>query len=236
MFLVEVGHHFQSVLKPRLLKASYSKEWMDGCPAPNSGVSHVLKYASLESYEDALNNLLVSKDQRQHELVQNNDQLREDYMLSYALNIETEGSPSLLNIDAFEDPWSYKLKITRNDETRDVNVDLVETFNYLIGLKVRHMARVGKIYTVEGVLNDPSRPNNDGDKVLVLWRNTKEVDSDALDEWFEKQGYNSRDLEYDLIYVNGDNNLENLRRQDQTWKVRLIEQEFHRLMFDVQDV
>lgn len=48
--------------------------------------------------------------------------------------------------------------------------------------------------------------------------------------------YSTRDLEYDLVHVNGDNNLENLRRPDDTWKVRLIEEEFHRLMFDVQDV
>jgi adenine-specific DNA-methyltransferase len=39
-----------------------------------------------------------------------------------------------------------------------------------------------------------------------------------------------------VFYVNGDNNLENLRRLDQTWKVRLIEEEFKRLMFDVEDV
>jgi hypothetical protein len=42
--------------------------------------------------------------------------------------------------------------------------------------------------------------------------------------------------EFDVIYVNGDNNLENLRRPDENWKVRLIEDEFKRLMFDVQDV
>ena len=29
--------------------------------------------------------------------------------------------------------------------------------------------------------------------------------------------------------------LENLRRPDETWKVRLIEEEFMRLMFDVPD-
>jgi len=39
-----------------------------------------------------------------------------------------------------------------------------------------------------------------------------------------------------VICVNGDNNLESLRRPDQTWKVRLIEEESQRLMFDVQDV
>ena len=41
---------------------------------------------------------------------------------------------------------------------------------------------------------------------------------------------------YDLICVNGDNNLENLRRGDQTWKVRLIEEQFGRLVFDVEDI
>jgi adenine-specific DNA-methyltransferase len=42
-------------------------------------------------------------------------------------------------------------------------------------------------------------------------------------------------MEFDLIYVNGDNHLENLRLPDETWKVRLIEEEFMRLMFDVGD-
>ena len=78
--------------------------------------------------------------------------------------------------------------------------------------------------------------NPEGDRAIVLWRNLDETDNNALDEWFKKQKYNTKDQEYDLIYVNGDNNLENLRRGDQTWKVRLIEEEFGRLMFDVQDV
>jgi adenine-specific DNA-methyltransferase len=108
-------------------------------------------------------------------------------------------------------------------------VDLVETFNYLIGLTVRHIDMIRGVRVVEGT-------SPKGDRVLVLWRDMEEVDNDALDAWFEKQGYSTRDLEYDLIYVNGDNNLENLRRPDQTWKVRLIEPDFHRLMFDAQDV
>lgn len=41
-----------------------------------------------------------------------------------------------------------------------------------------------------------------------------------------------KDSEFDLIYVNGDNNVENLKAPDDTWKVRLIEEEFHSRMFD----
>ena len=77
--------------------------------------------------------------------------------------------------------------------------------------------------------------NPSGEKVFVIWRNTREKSNAELDEFFLKQGYNTRDMEFDLIYVNGDNNLENLKRPDETWKVRLIEEEFKNLMFDVED-
>jgi len=58
----------------------------------------------------------------------------------------------------------------------------------------------------------------------------------VLDEWFTKQDYSTKDHEFQLIYVNGDNNLENLKAPDDTWKVWLIEEDFHRLMFDTEDV
>ena len=57
-----------------------------------------------------------------------------------------------------------------------------------------------------------------------------------LDEWFTKQGYSTKDYEFQLIYVNGDSNLENLKTPEDTWKVRLIEEDFHRLMFDTESV
>jgi adenine-specific DNA-methyltransferase len=40
------------------------------------------------------------------------------------------------------------------------------------------------------------------------------------------------DREFDTIYVNGDNNLDNLRKDEDHFKVKLIEQEFKRLMFN----
>lgn len=35
-----------------------------------------------------------------------------------------------------------------------------------------------------------------------------------------------------MINVTGDNNLENLKTPDDLWKVRLSEEDFHRLMFE----
>ena len=61
-----------------------------------------------------------------------------------------------------------------------------------------------------------------------------EQDNLVLDTWFTRAGYSAKDSEFELIYVNGDNNLENLKAADDTWKVRLIEEDFHRLMFDTE--
>ena len=48
--------------------------------------------------------------------------------------------------------------------------------------------------------------------------------------------YNLRDGEFDTIYVNGDNNLANLRQDEETWKVLLLEEVFFTAMFDVKDI
>ena len=230
--LAEMGNYFDTVLKPRIQKVVYSKDWKDGKPeSRDSGVSHMFKYIRLESYEDALNNLVPTRTPEQADLLAGNTAMREDYMLRYMLDVETRGSPSLLNVQRFEDPFNYTLQIAAGSvgETRPVKVDLVETFNYLLGLRVRHVDVIRGFRVVTGT-------SPQGDKVLVIWRCVRENPNAALDEFFLKQGYNTRDMEFDLVYVNGDNNLENLKRPDDTWKVRLIEEEFQRLMFDVKDV
>lgn len=161
--------------------------------------------------------------------------MREQYTLSYMLDVESRGSQSLLNVEAFRNPDEYKLRVERDGETQLVNVDLVETFNWLLGLTVKHIdvIPIKKDGPTVRVV-DGTAPN--GDRVLVVWRNIDQIDNDALDKWFGKQGYSTREMVYDVFYVNSDNNLENLRRPDQTWKVRLIEEEFKRLMFDVEDM
>ncbi|TSA09821.1 MAG: site-specific DNA-methyltransferase, partial [Deltaproteobacteria bacterium] len=229
--LIEMGEYFDTILKPRIQKVVYSKDWKDGKPVSREGSSHMFKYLRLESYEDTLNNLELKRTDAQKSLLDQSAPFKESYMLSYMLDVESRGSASLLNIDAFEDPLHYKLNIATGSagETKPATVDLVETFNYLLGLTVRHLDHIRGFRVVQGT-------NPQGEKVLVIWRNLKEQSNTDLEEFFRKQEYNPKDLEFDLIYVNGDNNLENLRRPDETWKVRLIEEEFHRLMFQVKDV
>jgi len=267
--LVEMGDYFDTVLLPRLKKVAFSPEWKDGKPkrlvTPEEAERspRVMKVVRLESYEDALNNLETRRTSSQQSLLddveaQGEDGLKEQYLLRYMLEIETRGSQSLLNVQAFQDPTAYRLKVKRpgSDESREVNIDLLETFNWLIGLTVQHIAapqtfsaafeRDGeKRLRLKGRLRqDAEGPwwfrtvsgvTPDGRKTLVIWRKLTghpEQDNLMLDEWFGRQGYSSKDSEFDLIYVNGGNNLENLKAPDDTWKVRLIEEDFHRLMFE----
>lgn len=227
--LVEMGNYFDLVTKPRIEKVIYSKDWKDGKPVSREGSSHCFKYIRLESYEDALDNLQFERTTAQTDLLNKpqNKAVKEEYMLKYMMDLETKGS--LLNINQFAKPFDYELKITRNGETKTVKVDLVETFNYLIGLNVSHIQKVRDVLTVEGTTRE-------GEKTLILWRDTEKTSAEDLDKWFEKQNYSTQDMEFDTIYVNGNNNLENLRKPDETWKVRLIEAEFQKRMFDVKDV
>ena len=232
--LVEVADYFDTVLLPRIKKVVYSRDWKDGKPKPDkdgnlNGISHFLKYIRLESYEDTLNNLELRRTEIQQKLLYENQKFREDYILRYML--EFEARESLLNIKRFEDPFNYEMEIstTTVGDTRRVKVDLVDTFNYLLGLRVQTIDHIRGVRVITG-------ENPQGEKVLILWRNIKEMDAEELNKWFKKQGYNTKDQEFDIIYVNGDNYLENLRREDLTWKVRLIEEEFLKRMFEVKDV
>ena len=54
--LVEMGDYFHTVLLPRIKKVVYSKDWKEGKPFSHEGVSHFLKYYTLEQYEEALRN------------------------------------------------------------------------------------------------------------------------------------------------------------------------------------
>ena len=233
---IEMGEHFRSVVLPRLKTVLHGEQ---------SGVSRTIqwtgggmfKYICLESYEDALANIRLKRTDAQQSLLDGASSFRESYMLGYMLDTEAAGSASLLDIDAFEDPFNYKLLVGTGSvgETKPVNVDLVETFNWLLGLRVRHMNHIRGFRVIEG-------ENPKGEKVLVIWRNLKEASNEDLEEFFRKQQYNTLDMEFDLVYVNGDNNLMNIpivpegEGADPTYKVRLIEEEFKRLMFDVKDV
>jgi len=229
--LVEMGKHFDDVVKPRIQKIAYSKGWSNGKPVSDSNgdynsTSQFFRYIRLESYEDALANISFNASSQAQKTLGISKIFHQDYMLGYWLDVETTESPSLLNIEQFEDPFNYKLNIGSGSvgAITPSTVDLVETFNYLIGLTVKTMDVIRGFKIVTGT-------NPKGETVLVVWRNLQEKDNTALEEFLDKQGYNPRDTEFEHIYVNGDHTLE-----DPQSKVKMTEIEFKRLMFDVKDV
>ncbi len=265
--LIEQGEYFDTVLKPRIQKVVYSSDWKDGkATAPQTGISHAFKVLKLESYEDALNNLEPRRTSHQQLTLdspeaQGAESLKEQYILRYMLDVETRGSQSLLNVQAFTNPTAYKLKVKRpgSDESSEVNIDLLESFNWLVGLTVRKIAApqsFSALFERDSEkrlrLHGPLKPETDapywfrsvtgtvpdGRKTLIIWRKLTgepEQDNLVLDEWFTLQGYAARESEFALIYVNGGNNLENLKQPGDLWKVRLIEEDFHRLMFEAKE-
>ena len=248
--LVEMGEYFISATIPRIKKSSYGvsiESWKDGKPVNrNTGVSQIIKYMRLESYEDALSNIEMQSNDMAMSL------FGDEYLINYMIDLETKGS--LLNLDKFKEPFRYEMKITEKNESKKRPVDVVETFNYLIGLTVSSQGAVSyfdavsaKIPAYEGAV-DLVKNNGgefgfkqiegtlpDGRRALVIWRTVSDdilKSNAALDAYFTKYRINPLDREYDVIFVNGDNNLENLRTDKESWKVQMTETEFKARMFE----
>lgn len=86
--LVEMGGYFDTVTKPRIQKVIYTDSWKDGKPQDKEGISQLVKYQVLESYEDALNNLQLP-DKPSESLLNFDTQAQEEYLLNYMLDVET---------------------------------------------------------------------------------------------------------------------------------------------------
>lgn len=247
--LVEMGNYFHTVTLPRMKKVVYSPDWKGGKPTRRSeGMSQIIKVIRLESYEDALSN--VELDTERGDLL--SGLFGDEYLIRYMMDTETRDS--LLNVDAFRDPFHYIMKITENNEARLRPVDVVETFNYLIGLSVVHQGAVQYFTAAPDVAGDYENAVRlthddggdhafqqiegtlpDGRRALVIWRTVTEDlmrSNAALDAYFSRYRINPADREYDVIYVNGDNNLENIRADGETWKVVMTETEFKERMFE----
>lgn len=238
--LVEQGEYFDAVLKLRIQKVIYSAHWKDGKPtAPETGISHCFKVLKLESYEDTLNNLQLRRTSAQGDLLNTlPQQAKDDYLLNYLLDVESRGS--LLSVEDFRKPFDYQLNIAVDSagayEAR--KIDLVETFNYLIGLRVKHidMQPARGFVTVTGTL--PS-----GESCLVLWRDCDVLDYEGVSKLCDKLAINPADNEFDVVYINGDHNIPTVLTQTaeeggatRVLKLRQIEPEFLDRMFSVEDI
>lgn len=217
-----MGEYFDTVTKPRIQKVIYSADWKNGKPVRNdkplieseyksNGASHIFQYLKLEQYEDTLNNIEFDHEREQHApAFEFAERIR--YLLRYGTN----NSPSLLAIDKFNRPFEYEMDIIRLNERQPTPVDLVTTFNFLLGIDVvryrttQHQNRAYRI--IEGIKKKQT--------YLIIWRDfTDDLDLAAerdfikQSDWFDDAA---------LRYANADN----------AFGADSVEAEFKRLMFE----
>jgi adenine-specific DNA-methyltransferase len=211
-----MGEYFETVLKPRILKVIYSKDWKDGKPVSREGTSHALKYMKLESYEDSLDNIAFTHEGEGGEAL---DLFGEDYLLRYMLDFETRGSETLLNVEKLSAPFRYKLRLRDGGETRTLPVDLPETFAYLLGMRVR-----------------TRRAYHDGGRRYVVYRGTTPERGEVTAIWRDTEGWTEADYERDErfvreeglaegadeVFVNGDSFIPGARPLEAVFKQRML--------------
>lgn len=217
--LVEMGEYFDTMILPRIQRVVYSSEWEDGLPQQNDGISHLVKYHRLESYEDALNNIVLSEPETDQQKLFREE--LDDYVQGYLLDVESQDSPTLLPERTFEDPFSYELKIEQNGTSREQTpVDLVETFHYLIGADVqqywRKMHQDRKYVVTECEIETESGI----EKVLTVWRPANDIDYDEEKEWFDDE-FDS--ASYDRVYVNGESQIAQAEPLEITFREKMEE-------------
>jgi len=225
---VEMGEHFYSVVLPRMKKVlSYDKSGIskekDVKEKYNEKTAGgFFKYQIIEQYEDSLDNIELKEDQKAENL------FKEEYLIKYFLDFETKDSPYLLNIEELKNPFAYKLKINLSEvgEPQEVIVDIPETFNYLLGIKLKKIKK---------------RKNNDKDYLFIsgekegqtyaiVWRELSGNEEEAKkDKEFIKKEL--KDWRPQVVYLNcPENTVLTPDFGDFQVEIRYIEPDFKKLM------
>jgi adenine-specific DNA-methyltransferase len=223
--LVEMGEYFHTILLPRIKKVVFTPEWNEGKPKRMATQEEfergprIVKVIHLESYEDALNNIAFDEESGQQAL----ELFGDEYLLRYMFKWETRKSETFLDVEKLQSPFSYKLRIHRDGETREQPVeqpvDLPETFAYFIGLDIERRQ----------VLHD-------GDRCYLVHRGTTRNGRRVAVIWRETQGWTQADYERDAafvaehkltegvdeVFVNGDSYIPNARSLDGVFKARMF--------------
>ena len=210
--LIDMEDYFDNIMLKRIKKCVFSDEWKNGNPIIDNGLSHFIKYQYLENYEDVLNNIEFKQANRS---IQKRLDRLPDHFITYMLDYETRESPTRLAFEQFKTPLNYKINTISGGEEEEEPVDLVETFNYLLGL---HIDRL-RAFKDDDRLYMVVYGKRGNEQVVVIWRDTPDLDLKRDKEFIEKTVLS--DIKPDTVYINGDSYLENANP---------IEPEFKRLM------
>ena len=217
--LIEMADYFYTVIIRRLKKVAYSFNWKEGKPQDTDGKGVFFKYQILEQYEGTLDNIELKENKKALEL------FKDEYLLKYFLDYETRESPYLLNIEHLKNPFAYKLKVNLSEvgEPQEIVVDIPETFNYLLGLKVKKI-KIRKSKSNQKYLFILGE--KEGKNTVIVWREYndtwKEDDFKKDKEFIEDE---LKEWQPSIVYVNGQSIF-----TPTIGEIRYIESEFKRLM------
>ena len=229
--LFEHGEYFDKTLKLRIEKVMFSPAWKDGKPTrlptkdEAARTPRLVKVLRLESYEDALHNLATEATLAASEAKAAAFQGAlgaESYRLHYLARLPLEANPSMLQTARLDHPFRYTLEILADDGAEARTVDLVETFNWLLGLDVQRVRRWQHEQRDYLAVLGRDRANK---RVLVVWRDTADLDPKAERVFLEKQvAALTKDAPFDRMLINGDSATPDFETLDALFK-QLMEAE-----------
>ncbi len=190
--LSEQGDYVYSIIIPRIKKIAYSFDWKTGKPLNENGLGIFFKYQRLEQYEESLENIAFTT---ANDTAQTQLQFK-DYIPKYFLHFETASSKPFMNLDAFQNPFTYSLKVFNNYKYKDQTVDVVETFNYLIGLHLHGYKKMEHQKRDYLFVTGTDRQNR---RITIVWRDATDLDF-AKDRDFIRKVLNG--TSYDVLYAN----------------------------------
>lgn len=186
---IEMAEYFNSKTLNRMKNTLFGEQKGISKSLKYKG-SGVFNYIKLEQYEDSLNNI-----QFDEEL----PELPFEERIKYIINHSANNSSSLLNIKKFETPFDYYMEIINSNERELRKIDLVATFNLLLGINVNQ--------TISKIENGIKYRIILGEKLeelyCIIWRDFKsEIDLEQEREWIYKQSWYR---ESSTLYCNADN-------------------------------
>ena len=216
--LVEMADYFDTVLVPRIKKVMFTPEWKEGKPKrlatkeEAERTPRLVKVLRLESYEDALHNTFsdsnierLSEREKAYQKVVGD----QEYRIRYLVKLPLESSDSMLSLVRLEHPFDYAIETLSDYGSKSQTVDLVETFNWLYGLRVRQVLtwvnkgdktnkdKEGRRYrAVSGTDREGKK------RVLVVWRDMTGFDPVKDREFLEAKAIEIGPFEE--RWVNGD--------------------------------
>lgn len=218
--LVEMAEYFDTVLLPRIAKVMVTPEWKDGQPQRQATTEEaartprLVKILRLESYEDALHNLAATAERladdpaaQQREAAYKALAGEDAYRLRYWIELPLQEAETCLRTLDLAHPFAYSLEVLTDDGPVHKPVDLVETFNYLYGLRVRRTETWHNPQDSDRAYRVVKATDREGRRrILVIWRDAANLDPGTERAFLENRiaGMAEGGEVWDEMLINGD--------------------------------